>query len=89
MTLCFIRWLVGREEILGFCFIGWLVEAEEILGFLSNESSSQLRGQCDNICLHSIFQQEGPQNVFFAGRRYPRDYLADSTLQCEKVLRTR
>lgn len=70
---------MGLEEILGFCFIGWLVEAEEILGFLSNESSFQLRGQCDNICLHSIFQQEGPQNVFFAGR-YLGDYLGDSTL---------
>lgn len=53
-------------------------------GVLSNESSFQLRGQCDNICLRSILQQEGPQNVFFAGRRY----LGDSTLQCEKVLRT-
>lgn len=57
-------------------------------GFLSNKSSFQLRGQCDNICLYSIFQQEDPQNVFFAERRYLRDYLGDGMLQCEKVLRT-
>lgn len=33
-------------------------------GFLSNESSFQLRGQCDNICVRRIFQQEGPPERF-------------------------
>lgn len=54
-------------------------------GFLSNESSFQLRRQCDNICLRSIFQPEGPQNVFFCAGSYLGDYLGDSTVPCEKV----